>query len=64
MGSVLVFIDVSSLPLPRAGRELLAIAASLGSAEVAVPRPLADDAAAALGACGVTRIYEPSQELP
>ena len=64
MGSVLVFLDVPSLPLPRAARELLALAATLGTAEVAVPRPLTDDAAAALGACGVARIYEPAQELP
>ncbi len=64
MGSVLVFIDVPSLPLPRAARELLAIAATLGTAEAAVPRPLTDDAAAALGACGVSRVYEPAQDLP
>jgi len=64
MGSVLVFIDVPSLPLPRAARELLAIAGKLGTPEVAAPRPVSEDAAAALGACGVARIHEPSQELP
>ena len=64
MGSVLVFIDVPSLPLPRAARELLAIAGTLGTPEVAVPRPLADEAAAELGRFGAARIYEPAQELP
>ena len=64
MGSVVVFIDVPSLPLPRAARELLAIAGTLGTPEVAVPRPLADEAAAELGRFGAARIYEPAQELP
>lgn len=64
MGSVLVFIDVPSLPLPRAARELLAIAGMLGTPEVAAPRPVPADAAAELGACGVARIYEPDRELP
>ena len=64
MGSVLVFIDVPSLPLPRAARELLAIAASIGEPLVASPRALSDEAAAELGSHGAAAIYEPAQPLP
>ncbi|MCC3296742.1 electron transfer flavoprotein subunit alpha/FixB family protein [Arthrobacter sp. zg-Y916] len=64
MGSVLVFLDVPSLPLPRASRELLAIAAALGEPAVACPRPLSGEAAAELAGFGAVRIYEPSQPLP
>ena len=64
MGSVLVFIDVPSLPLPRASRELLAIAATIGTPAVASPQPLSEEAAAELAGYGVQRIFEPSQPLP
>jgi len=64
MGSVLVFIDVPSLPLPRAARELLAIAASIGDPVVASPRPLSEETAAELGRHGAAELYEPAQPLP
>ena len=64
MASVLVFIDVPGLPLPRASRELLTIARGLGEAAVASPRGLSDEALQALGDCGVAAVYEPAEELP
>lgn len=64
MGPVLVFIDVPSLPVPRAARELLAVAASIGVPAVASPRPLPPEAAEELGRYGVTALYEPAQPLP
>ncbi|MET4061505.1 electron transfer flavoprotein alpha subunit [Arthrobacter sp. UYP6] len=64
MASVLVFIDVPGLPLPRASRELLTIARGLGDPVVASPRALEDDVAEALGNCGVAAVYEPEQALP
>ncbi|MBD8044173.1 electron transfer flavoprotein subunit alpha/FixB family protein [Arthrobacter sp. Sa2BUA2] len=64
MGSVLVFIDVPSLPLPRAARELLAIAASIGEPVVASPRPLSGEIAAELGRHGARALYEPARPLP
>ena len=64
MASVLVFIDVPGLPLPRASRELLTIARSLGEPAVASPRALDDDALQALGAYGVGTVYEPRDVLP
>ncbi|MBD7995354.1 electron transfer flavoprotein subunit alpha/FixB family protein [Arthrobacter sp. Sa2CUA1] len=64
MGSVLVFIDVPSLPLPRAARELLGLAASLGEPVVASPQPLSEETAAELGRHGVGALYEPAKPLP
>ena len=64
MASVLVFIDVPGLPLPRASRELLTIARGLGEAAVASPHGLSDEALQALGDCGVAAVYEPAEELP
>lgn len=64
MASVLVFIDVPDLPLPRASRELLTIARSLGEPAVASPRALADDVLQALGDYGVGTVYEPESVLP
>ncbi|WP_342024067.1 electron transfer flavoprotein subunit alpha/FixB family protein [Arthrobacter citreus] len=64
MASVLVFIDVPGLPLPRASRELLTIARSLGEPAVASPRALGDDVLQALGEYGAGTVYEPADELP
>ena len=64
MASVLVFIDVSDLPLPRASRELLTIARGLGAPAVATPRAVGDDALQALGEYGVETVYEPESALP
>lgn len=64
MASVLVFIDVPGLPLPRASRELLTIARSLGEPAVASPRALGDDVLQALGEYGAGAVYEPAQALP
>ena len=64
MASVLVFIDVSDLPLPRASRELLTIARGLGTPAVATPRAVGDDALQALGEYGVETVYEPESALP
>ena len=64
MASVLVFIDVPGLPLPRASRELLAVAASIGEPAVACPRPLGEAELQALGSYGATAVYEPAAELP
>ncbi|MCC3267205.1 electron transfer flavoprotein subunit alpha/FixB family protein [Arthrobacter gengyunqii] len=64
MASVLVFIDVPGLPLPRASRELLTIARGLGEPAVASPRALSDEALQALGECGVAAVYEPADDLP
>ncbi|WP_341393530.1 electron transfer flavoprotein subunit alpha/FixB family protein [Arthrobacter sp. G119Y2] len=64
MASVLVFIDVPGLPLPRASRELLTIARSLGEPAVASPRALGGDVLQALGEYGVGTVYEPADVLP
>ena len=64
MASVLVFIDVPGLPLPRASRELLTIARSLGKPAVASPRALDGEALQALGEYGVGTVYEPADALP
>ncbi|MDN3481049.1 electron transfer flavoprotein subunit alpha/FixB family protein [Arthrobacter sp. APC 3897] len=64
MASVLVFIDVPGLPLPRASRELLTIASELGQPAVASPRALSDEVLQALGDYGVASVYEPEEELP
>ena len=64
MASVLVFIDVPGLPLPRASRELLTIARSLGDPAVASPRALDGDVLQALGEYGVGAVYEPADVLP
>lgn len=64
MASVLVFIDVPGLPLPRASRELLTIARGLGEPAVASPRALGDDVLQALGEYGVNAVYEPESDLP
>ncbi|MFJ7750538.1 electron transfer flavoprotein subunit alpha/FixB family protein [Arthrobacter sp. NPDC097144] len=64
MASVLVFIDVPGLPLPRASRELLTIARGLGEPAVASPRPVGDDVLQALGEYGVNAVYEPDSALP
>ena len=63
MASVLVFTDLPGLPLPRACRELLTLAATLGDPVVASARPLDPEARQALGAFGVVRIYEPAGSL-
>lgn len=64
MASVLVFIDVPGLPLPRASRELLTIARGLGEPAVASPRAVGDDVLQALGEYGVNAVYEPDSDLP
>ncbi|MBP3044576.1 electron transfer flavoprotein subunit alpha/FixB family protein [Arthrobacter jiangjiafuii] len=63
MASVLVFIDVPGLPLPRASRELLTIAGTVGEPLVASPRALDPDVLAALGEYGARAVYEPAQPL-
>ncbi|MCC3276809.1 electron transfer flavoprotein subunit alpha/FixB family protein [Arthrobacter sp. zg-Y40] len=63
MASVLVFLDVPALPLPRAARELLTLAGSVGEPVVASARPLETELAEALAAHGARKVYEPAGDL-
>ncbi|MCC9176164.1 electron transfer flavoprotein subunit alpha/FixB family protein [Arthrobacter sp. zg-Y750] len=63
MASVLVFLDVPAPPLPRAARELLTLAGSVGEPVVASARPLETELAEALAAHGARKVYEPAGDL-
>lgn len=63
MASVLVFLDVPALPLPRAARELLTLAAGLGEPVVAAARRPDPELAQALAAQGAVKAYIPAGEL-
>ena len=60
MANALVFIDNPGASLKKSSLELLTLARQLGETAVAVNGELNDDAAATLGAYGVTAVYQPS----
>ena len=63
MASVLVFLDVPALPLPRAARELLTLARTVGEPVVVAARALDPGVREALAADGVRKAYEPAGDL-
>ncbi|MCC3273987.1 electron transfer flavoprotein subunit alpha/FixB family protein [Arthrobacter zhangbolii] len=63
MASVLVFLDVPDLPLPRAARELLTLAGSIGEPVVAAARRPDPELLAAFASYGAGKVYEPAGEL-
>ena len=63
MASVLVFLDVPALPLPRAARELLTVARTVGEPVVVAARALDPGVREALAADGVRKAYEPAGDL-
>ncbi|MCC9146428.1 MULTISPECIES: electron transfer flavoprotein subunit alpha/FixB family protein [unclassified Arthrobacter] len=63
MASVLVFLDVPALPLPRAARELLTLARTVGEPVVAAAHRAEPAMLEALAANGAVKVYEPAGEL-
>lgn len=63
MASVLVFLDVPALPLPRAARELLTLAGSIGEPVVAAARRPDADLLAALAGYRTARVYAPAEDV-
>ncbi|MCC9173159.1 electron transfer flavoprotein subunit alpha/FixB family protein [Arthrobacter sp. zg-Y179] len=63
MASVLVFLDVPALPLPRAARELLTLAGTVGEPAVAVAHRVDPAMLEALASHGAVKVYEPAGEL-
>ncbi|MCQ1999293.1 electron transfer flavoprotein subunit alpha/FixB family protein [Arthrobacter zhaoxinii] len=63
MASVLVFLDVPALPLPRAARELLTLAGTVGEPVVAAAHRADQAMLDALASHGAVKVYEPAGEL-
>lgn len=63
MANILVFIDTPSARPGKAQRELLTIAARLGTPVAAIAEPADDDAVAALGALGTPTVYTAATNL-
>jgi electron transfer flavoprotein alpha subunit len=63
MANILVFIDAPVAAPGKAQRELLALAARLGTPVAAVARPVEDDVVVALGAHGAATVYTAPTDL-
>ncbi|MET1036526.1 MAG: electron transfer flavoprotein subunit alpha/FixB family protein [Arthrobacter sp.] len=63
MANILVFIDTPSSRPGKSQRELLTLAARLGTPVAVVTAPVGDDVVAALGEHGAATVYAPAADL-